>query len=364
MTPSTAHLWTRCALNPRLTRDVRGDLAAAHDDGPGGTDAQREGQAADWVANGVLRGDASTAAEFEGETAPNGWTVTPDMVRHVQGYVDYCRSRGEVVHTQVPIDIGELSIRGRVDAQVVSGSTLELIDLKYGYEIVEPEWNAQLICEAVALFDPNRHADVILTIYQPRPHHPSGPARSWTISASEFVAVYRWLSERAHAALSPAAKGTVGVHCLRCAGRSRCASVQQSVYLAFDHISSASAGTMSAGQLADELRFLDLAQKLVNSYASAIEAETEARMRRGEYVPGFGWDISKGDREWKHDAPTIHAMTGVDPWKQVMKSPAELEREGADPKIIQALTTRHNRAPKLAPVSTKTFDKLFGKSHG
>src|SRR5687768_13171981 len=99
LTPSTAHLWGNCALSAHFVR-TGGDVDTGRDTDAGDSEARREGSAAHWVADGVLRGDAHSCGDFEGETAPNGWVVTPDMVRHVQGYVDFVRSLGSVVRSE------------------------------------------------------------------------------------------------------------------------------------------------------------------------------------------------------------------------------------------------------------------------
>lgn len=368
LTPSTAHLWTKCALSASI---VRGTLTG---DGPivpkadeKVSEARLEGVAADWIANGVLKGDAATAAEFEGETAPNGWIITPDMVRHVQGYVDFCRSRGEVARAQVPINIPSLYIRGVADAQVVrsdvdSQLVLEIIELKYGYQIVDAEWNAQLLCEAIALFDEKIYDRVIMWVYQPRPYHPEGKARKWELTANELVTAYGWLANKAHAALAPNPVGSPGAEwCGNCDGRGRCEALTRAVYNIFDTVRGARLETRDAVAIGAELTFAQKALKLVKAYESGIEAEVAGRMRRGEYIPGHMWDQQLKDREFVVPPAEIMEKTGITPFKLVLRSPAEMEKEGADPEIIKTMTYRPPGAPRLVPATQKAFAKQFPK---
>lgn len=360
LTPSTSHLWTKCALTASISHGAgTGDGPFIPDAGDGDTEARREGIAADWVANGVLRGDAASAAEFLGESAPNGWMITGDLVQHVQGYVDYCRSRGEVVQTQSIINIPHLFIRGRLDSQTVQGRTLEIIELKYGWRPVEVEFNPQLLCEAIALFDPEKHDRVILTIYQPRPYHPDGKVRHWEMDEPELTTAYYWLKGKAIAATSPDPKGSVGYHCRDCDGRGRCEALARAAYSAFEWISGTAITKMDAKQLGDEAKFLDLALALVKARHSGIIAEINGRMRRNEYIPGWMWEQRLGDREFIIPLNEVEAKTGITPYKQVPMSPAELEREGADVKIIEEITTRSNAGIKLVPATQKAMARIF-----
>lgn len=360
LTPSTSHLWTKCALTALISRGAgTGDGPFIPETQDGDSEARREGIAADWVANGVLRGDASTAADFEGEAAPNGWIVTSDMIQHVQGYIDYCRSRGDVVQTQSTINIPQLHVRGRLDAQTVSGRDLEIIDLKYGWRIVEVEFNPQLLCEAIALFDPEKHDRVILTIYQPRPYHPDGKARQWIMDEAELTTAYYWLAGKANAATSPDPKGTVGYHCRDCEGRGRCEALARASYSAFEWISGSAITKMDAVQLGAEGKFLDLAFALIKARHSGIMAEIEGRMKRNEYIPGWMREQRLSDREFTVTMSDVEAMTGIRPFKEVAMSPAELEREGADVKIVEAITTRSPAGIKLVPATQKAFARMF-----
>jgi hypothetical protein len=366
LTPSTSHLWTKCALSASFNCTggaYNADTYTGHDDDPEASEVRREGIAADWIANGVLRGDAASAAEFDGEAAPNGWIVTPDMVAHVQGYIDYCRSRGGVIRTQAPISIPQLSIRGRLDAQIITGtSVLEVISLKYGWRVVEAEWNAQLLCEAIALFDPEQHDRVIMTVYQPRPAHPDGKARHWEMDEAELTTAYYWLKGKAVAAVSPGAIGTPGgAYCRDCDGRGRCEALTNAAYTAFEWVRGAAAMQLGAAQLGDELRFLDEAFDLVKARRSGVKAEVEGRMRRNEYIPQWMWDIQMKDREFTVSPEVIEQKTGMNPYKQVLRSPAELEKEGADLEIIAALTTRRPAGPKLVPATRAAIARLFKK---
>jgi hypothetical protein len=372
LTPSTAPLWTKCAFSAWINRPATAGAYGAvvvpfiPEPDPASDEARREGIAADWIANGVLRGDAASAAEYDGETAPNGHVVTSDMVRHVQGYIDYCRAQGKVVQAQVPVNIPHLFIRGLADSQVLSdSSTLTIIDLKYGWSIVEAEFNAQLLCEAIALFNPEIHDRVRLTIYQPRPSHPEGKARHWDMDDAELTDAYHWLARKAMEATSPGAKATPGGgHCRYCDGRGRCAALAEATYQAFEHVRGTKLMALDAHALGDELTFVTEALALIKARHSGVEAEVKGRMKRGEYIPKWMFDQRQSDRDWHEPLDVVEQRTGVHPYKMVPKSPAELEKEGADPDIVNELSSRQFTGLKLVPATKRAFSKLFKIAKG
>jgi hypothetical protein len=361
---SKSHVWTACSLAGTL--DAPSGYVSDHR--PAETtdesDARREGKAAHWVAEGVLRGDAHSCADFEGETAPNGWIVTPDMVVHAQGYCDYVRSFGPVVQAEGRIQIGEV-ITGRFDAHATSTDPdaymlpLRLFDFKYGWRIVEAPGNTSMLCYGVARW--NGVQPVELHIYQPRPFHPAGPARVWKITPQEMLTLRAWLLERASVALTPGAAATPGLHCRDCPGAASCHALASTVYAAADTIQASGLARMSAGELARELTFLRMVDKLVATRLAAVEAEAEGRLQRCEFIPGWLMGDRYGNRVWTVKPETVRMTTGLDPYKPVLKTPAELEREGAPPELLDMMTMTPHTGRKLMPATQDFFNRMFPK---
>lgn len=355
LAPSKARTWTQCPLSGSL------DNGWTHCDPSHGTDSRREGRAAHWVAQGVLHGTAASAAEFDGETAPNGWTITTDMVNHAQGYVDFARSLGPCVHVEQPCEIG--AIRGRWDACSIdtqgSEGVLRIADLKYGWRIVEAEEAIALLCYACSVWDGASRVE--LWIYQPRPAHPDGRARAWCMTADEMRAAWVWLMGKATEATQRDAPGRPGAHCGDCQGRSRCHAFNATVLAHVETVEDMRIIKMTPEQLGANLAFLRLAAKMVTAKLAAVEAETEGRMSRGEYVPGWLFDTKNGDRRLNVEPETIELVTGVNPYKQVLMSPAELEREGVSPETLKLMTYTPTVGRKLVPATKRYFDRMFPK---
>lgn len=139
------------------------------------------------------------------------------------------------------------------------------------------------------------------------------------------------------------------------------ARIAATVYDQYDVIRSRDMVHMTAGELAHELDFLKLAADLATTRFKAVEAEADSRMTRGEFIPGWLHDWSHGHRVWTKQPETVRAVTGLDPYKQVLKTPAELEREGADVNVVKLMTTAPLAGRRLVRASKAVFRKMFPK---
>ena len=120
--PSAAHRWWRCSASISATRLP--DALPEEDQ-----DAAREGTCAAWVAECVINGDASSAADMLGRSHENGWEVDDDMVRHVQEYM-FLRA---VVRSMCETNIAFLSpviLRSRISDVGVARRTTGILKNK------------------------------------------------------------------------------------------------------------------------------------------------------------------------------------------------------------------------------------------
>jgi hypothetical protein len=367
LTASTAHVWTHCALSGRHNDPGSGRPVPAVlelDDEPADTEARREGIAAAWIASAVLRGDAGSVDEMLGEQAPNGWMITPDMVAHVGDYVALVRSHGAPVLAEETRYVAATPVGGpaivavRFDAYPLTvDGVLYIYDLKYGYRIVDTY--EQLALAAMTLFDANVHTAVELVIFQPRPYHPDGPVRRVRILAEHWLEVAEALRHKALDALAHDAVGEPGPHCRDCSAAGACYALQRAVYAAVDFVGDKRMVHLEPAALARELAFLEVADKLVKTRLSAMQAETIGRIQNGEFVPGRYLEQRLGDREFTVPLEQVMFATGISPFKTVGKSPAELEKEGADKNVIATMTRRAPAGRRLATVSKSTFARMF-----
>lgn len=334
------------------------------------SDAAREGTAAAWVADYVLKGDAPSAAELVGANHPNGWLITGDMAQHVQGYIDKIRSFGGITTTETFVRLTD-RIAGTLDASTALSSTrvLYVTDLKYGFEIVDVFENIQLIIYGAAeLLRLSREGVQIerieLGIYQPRAFHPDGIYRTYTLTPDQLLEASRWIVTRGENCFVPNPVATPGRHCLKtyCPAAGSCVALAHSTYSAFHMVEDVRQQHLTAVELGKELDFLAVIEALVSARKTAIREEAETRMRHtNEHIPGWGVKPTYGHRKFKYDPAVIKLMTGkspIDPEPKIM-TPAAFERAGANVEAVALLTETPVVGHKLQPVSARDIRKAF-----
>lgn len=353
--PSSAHLWINCAGYPRLAATLPPEAPS---------DPAREGTCAAWVAEMVLTGQAATPTALIGTAHENGWVVDRNMARHIEGYIEVLRSHGGTVYAEQRVVLNAL-VQGTPDAAAVcDNGTLHVDDLKYGFEIVEPS-TPQVRIYAGALYRALIAAGVAINriqlgIYQPRASHPSGVYRTRSMTVQELLADIAMIEAAAQATQSDTAMCRAGEHCRRCDAAGKCFAVAHEVYRAVTQMLPAQERHLTAAEMAEELAFLELAEAMFKGRRDAITAEAEARLIRGEHIPGWHIEQGYGQRRWKFDAKTIHMLTGVDPTAGKMVTPAELERQGADPKLLASLTETPRTKAKLKAMPEGYLAAKFG----
>jgi hypothetical protein len=360
--PSKAPLWSACAL--------AGSHLASHGVGyvspyaeKAESDSRREGNAASWLAARLMRGHI-VEPDAVGETAPNGWVITEDMLGHVMAFTEYMRSFGGAQYSHTtPVVLGDGAIIGHLEDNiaVVAGQTLHVFDLRYGWRIVEPERDPTLMCYGLGLAN-EMTARIVLHVYQPRPFHPDGPGRSWTIPATEATQWHDWLVHMANLGNSGNQAAHPGPQCRRhnCELQASCAALKASTYHNHERIAGRGVDRkMSPAELAAELDFLEHAEDVLKARKAGIEAEAEGRIRNREHVAGWEVVMRKGQRKFTVEADKVKQITGINPYVEKLCTPAELERRGANKEVVKTITDTPNIGQKLQRTDTKAFERMF-----
>lgn len=336
--PSASKFWTRCAGQPRM-------VASLPEKPP--SEPAMEGTCAAWLAEQVLTGQAEQCADLLGAQHPeNHWVVDSDMVRHIQRYVDLVRSYGGEIVAERFVRLTD-TIAGTPDCygiitDVDDQKTLVVIDLKYGYGIVEADFNTQCMIYAGAIMNQpdtpfvNR---VVIGIFQPRAAHCLGEFRTWSVEASRLIGLVEGIKEKSERCQAVDPIVTPGPHCKDCDAIPTCFANAAYAYDLHLGASVSQQRHLTPQELANELDFLDEALTQIESRKSAIEAEAEERSRR-ETIPSYGVTETRGQRKFKYDAAVISALTGVNAHDTKVCTPAELIRRGANEDAIAPLVTR------------------------
>ena len=298
-----------------------------------------------------------------GEFHANGWEVDKEMAGHIQSYVDMITSEGGDIHAERFVRLSPL-VAGTLDnsASVLDG-TLRVRDLKYGFQLVEPDAEQLVIyggALAVEILKAGgRVSRVVTEIYQPRGFHPDGIHRRHEWSCGEIFERVNWIARQAEECHKPNPIATPGPHCSNCEGATGCAALAATGVNIAAMVQSTRHRAMSAGEIAIRLAQLRQAKKIIDAAASALEAEALSRHTNGDAIPGWGLVQKKGHRKFVCGPNAVKALTGIDGTKTVNKTPAELKADGATDGQLKVLTTRPPIGHKLAPLDTKDLQRQF-----
>lgn len=354
--PSSAHVWTKCPGQPTMVSRLPPEVPS---------DPAREGTCAAWVAEMVLTNQVPNAAAMLGRSHENGWLVTDEMVAYIAKYVDHVRSHGGQISVERKVRLNQW-VEGTPDAFAVlgDGGILRADDLKYGFGIVEAYRNPQVSVYVGAIL---RHLvargviikQIVIGIYQPRAWHPAGIYRTWTCTPEQLMAFVAEIEAAIPATQVSDPVLVPGSHCDYCPAAATCAAVTHENYRIHEAIASSTQRHMSGEELSRELAFLELAQDMLDARTTAVHAEAEARMKRAQHIPGWHMEERRGNRRWKVPAPVVKALTGIDPEVKKMVTPSELERLGASPVAVRAITELPIIKPALKRIPPGYYKGLF-----
>jgi len=346
--PSAAHRWTKCSAAPLFASRA----------GPQPTsDAAREGTCAAWVAELMLTDQPVNV----GMTHENGWEVDAEMIGHIQAYADICREDSGAMWVEERITLTD-RIAGTPDCVTLDGDgVLTVRDLKYGFRLVSPD-SPQLIIYAAALLQPEPVHTIRTEIYQPRGFHRDGPRRWIDWTPDEIRTAAAWIIERADECYKPDPIATPGEHCLYCAGASGCVALQQTTATALTIAEMTGHRDRSPDEMSQALHFYRNAVEIITAAAKATEAEAEARLKRGERLPGWGLTPRLGNTRVKATPDAIKALTGLDATKTVPMNVGDLRAAGLTDAQLSIITERPNIGHRLEPLDQETLIRQLNRS--
>ncbi len=329
--------------------------------------AAEEGTAAAWALEQIL----TTGESPVGKPAPNGWIITDAMCEHLGDLVDHIRNmthaRDTSYQCETPVNwvIGDNTIYCRPDLiwYDTHAQRLHVIDLKYGFRLIEPETSWQLRAYALG-WRANNPAlpleTVSLEIYQPRAYHTRGKHRRHIVSTGDTT---RYLSQITELVTVRSTRLQTGTQCTYCSARTQCDAQRRSTLTAMD-VSLAPEyrggyDDLPHDALSAELDFLTAAQQTLKIRIDALEQTVTARIKSGETIPNYDLVKAFGNRKWKDglDVAAVSAILGVDATADALATPAQVERRGADKELVAELTVKPDRAPKLKRIDINATAK-------
>jgi hypothetical protein len=285
----------------------------------------------------------------------SGVELTAEMADAIQVYLDYARTRNmEIVGIEQEFyrpDLHPLYF-GTEDLVLYDGTTLEIVDFKFGKGIVKEAYeNPQLMYYALGLLDKFVTVDeLILTIVQPRAWHKDGPIRSWSTTRQH---IWDWGAMTCIPAIVRSETDTTlnpGEHCRFCEAKLECPALRKSLQV--------------VQEAPTDLAKYDLAT-LVGLYENfskarmlmkAVENAVYTALAHGKSDPRVKLVSTRTNRIWKEGAEDAAKEKFGDEifTRPELKSPAEIDKLGP---AAKAFTKEHAYSPYVGTTLALAEDK-------
>jgi hypothetical protein len=330
---------------------------------PESSEAAREGTAAHEAAELVLTGQAPDLTSLIDRQMSNGVFVTAEMAEHLEPYV--VMSQGWYIERKAQWQVCDgVVLSGATDAAAATtcdGTTLRIRDLKYGWSLVEAENNWQLVAYAILQGGLTPGVERIeMSIYQPRPWHPDGSLRTWTITGEKLREYAGRITSRL-ATLDDSLE--TGAHCKYCSALSRCPAAREMQFNAIDVAMNAGHTDPEDGvSLASQLDIIEQAQARLKLRFDSLTDAALARIKTGAAVPGYAAVPAYGNKSWKEGVTVdmVAAFTGrQDLSLPQLITPAQAKKRGVPDIMLDTLASTPQRGIKLARQDAKAASRAF-----
>jgi len=362
------------------------------------TDDVAEGHAGHWIAN---RHAAGFAREFPLGVMFNhsgrAWTVTQDMVRGAQMFVDAMGGPHNELRLEDPVACPEIhpNCQGTPDAwrffpnytfppdaQLAGAPShpvrlIRLGDYKFGHRYVEVYGNYQCISyvtgvmHRLQLTDNDPYLWVEIIIVQPRNYDRTGHVRVWRVQADRLRAFINIARAAAMDALSAEPVARTSEHCGDCEARLFC-SVNQRANMAWVEFSgTAHVVSIPPESVGQELALLETAIERLKGRRDAAAVHAESLLRSGKSVAHYHMEAGGSDLSYLPNV-TVDEIIGLGTvinidlrkratLKNSVVTPTQAIALGVDEKTMSAYAHRPPAAMKLTRDNPATIGKVFNK---
>ena len=350
---SSAHRWIKCNGSVKLLQDIPNvDTSDA-----------MEGNAAHWVGSTMLEAYKDSRVDWLeaghdciGTKADNGIIITDEMFDAALTYVNQV-VKVATDHKQLHVEVRVSAIMtidpeawGTADAIYydVETNTLYIWDFKFGHASVTAYENYQLIGYAQAACETFKYTTInprlALTIVQPRCYDGQGPVRTWETC---FDNLRGYINQMKHQITKYRMRETTldtGAHCRDCRARYCCPASMQAAANGIDYSTKTIPQVMSPEALSYEKVLVDLAVDRLKQRKTAIDAQVESRIRKGEFIPGFVMENVMGSKKWNKpvkEVKMVGEMFGIKVLKdEVCITPTQtisaMKAKGLDPSVLSS----------------------------
>lgn len=322
-----------------------------------------EGTTAHWIANDCLINNRQVDS-WLGKRPVNNEIVDDEMVDNIENYLFYLEllsPQGGNSEVRLKID----GFSGTPDYFVYDSYTkkLTIVDLKYGFKLVDVFQNWQLISYAYLWWINNSEVSISAEfhIYQPRGYHPDGVSRVQRVDNLELMAYFSKLSDTFKIIHRLNAPTKAGIHCLYCSAMLNCTTnmeVCENIY----RVSVSPCGVeLSNSSIGNQLEIFEHTLEIIKQRVSVLKTVGQERVKRGGIIPQYGMMNTKGKRSWNIDNRKAKAI-GIPFKKPELVSPRQAELAGV-PKSLVDLNSVKKSGFKFVKVNTlDEANKVLGPS--
>ena len=340
ISPSGASRWSSCSASVRLTMNEENKTNSM---------AER-GTNIHWLGELMLKGREDFIENSSVNKEHGGmFYAGKDMIDEARAYNDYVRALAtepdaEII-AEAKVDcIPEHDITGHVDATVINGSTLHIVDLKTGRGAVSAEENLQMQLYALGCLREHEmfydFDEVVLHVVQDNAmiHN----TNSWSTTPEDLADFETWIQERARLALQEDSVCTPSESaCQWCSHAPKCEALFKTASdaLDFEDLDSEEA-IVGNSEIADIKDITDFMAKrgLIDIAFKAYESRIMDEIKAGKEVEGYKAIKTAKRKAWINETEAYDKVKTWLPLDDV--SPRKLATPTQVAKMLGKVSTR------------------------
>ena len=317
ISPSGAARWTACPASVRFGMQYEDTTNAM---AQRGTDIHQLGEM-------MLNGEKINVGTSIPRECGNGmFWANADMLAEAQAYHDYVHSLAtepdaEIMAEQKVDIIPEYDVSGHIDATVINGDTLHIVDLKTGRGPVSAEGNLQLQMYALGTLDSlfEDFEKVVLHIVQD--NNMIHNTNSWETTPEDLEDFREWVTEKARLALQEDSECVPSeAACQWCPHAGNCEALTKEVTDAFDDLDATTEDEVVGKSVSSDMdTIIEFMKKkpLLDIAFKAYESRIEDELRAGKEVKGFKLIRATTRKKWVNETEAYDKLKSWLPLDEV-----------------------------------------------